>query len=68
MKAGAVRHMGETGWVETEPGAPLFSTALMVAEEHFDGVRWLPIFDTCETDAAMHAERWRDNTKGNQNA
>jgi len=63
--------MGDNGWVQTEPGTPMFSTALMVAEEYFDGERWLAIYDRSEvTNAALHAARWRDaanSNKGNPN-
>lgn len=68
MKAGTVRHMGDCGWIETPPGTPMFPSALLCAEEHYDGVRWQPIYDHCETDTAMHAERWSAQPKGNQNA
>lgn len=40
MKAGSLRWFDETGEHVVSPGEPMFSTALMLATEFWNGTEW----------------------------
>lgn len=51
-RPGALRYREPSGiWHYANPHDPTFSTVTMLATEHWDGSKWVPIFDDDFDDA-----------------